>query len=125
MHNPETICSLWKILTIVNIIALSRMSTVPSFFSMETRRRFAIYQQVCCQIRIEGLRPTHCACPGMVQLFLMYGRNSYVFPTVPFKLQQVAEYWAVCYIVTFQEGQLKISSFQYGNDKHASAVWRN
>lgn len=94
-------------------------------FSMETRRHFAIYQQVCCQIRTEGLLPAHCACQGMAQLSLMHRRNSCTFPTVPLKLQQLAEYWAVCYTVTFQEGRLKVFCFQCGNDKHALAVWRN
>lgn len=61
-------------------------------FSMETRGHFAIYQQVCCQIRVEGLLLTHCACPGMAQLSLMHGRNSCVFPTVPLELQRQAEY---------------------------------
>lgn len=60
-------------------------------FAMETRRHFAIYQQVCCQMRVEGLLPAHCACPGTVQLSLMRGRNSFVFPTAHLELRRLAE----------------------------------
>ena len=84
------------------------------FFSMETRRHFTIYQQVCCQNRVEGLLPTHCACPGIAQLSLMYGRNSCIFPAVLLALQLLAEHQATCCIVTFLQGQLRISVFITG-----------
>lgn len=94
-------------------------------FAMETRRHFAIYQQVCCQIRVEGLLRTLCACPGMVQLSLMHGRNSCVFPTVPLELQRLAAYRAMCFVATFPRGQLKVFCFHHGNDEHVLAVWRS
>ena len=95
-------------------------------FAMETRRHFAIYQQVCCQISVEGLLPTHCACPGTVQLSLMHGRRCCVFPTAPLELQLLAESRAAsCYVVTFLQGQLRVFCFHYGDDEHALAVRRS
>ena len=91
-------------------------------FSMETRRHFTIYQQVCCQIRAEGLLPTHCACPGMAQLSLMYGRNSCMFPAVPLELTELQ---ASCRSVSVPQGQLRMFRFYYWNDEHALAVWRS
>lgn len=92
---------------------------------METRGHFAIYQQGRCQIRVKGLLPTHRACPSLAQLSLMCGRNSCIFPTVPLELQLLAEYWAMCDAVTFQQGQLRVFCFQDGNGNHAIAVWRS
>lgn len=92
---------------------------------METRGHFAIYQQVCCRIRAEGLLPTHGACPGMVQLFLMRGRNSFVFPTAHLEPQRLAESWAMRHVVIFRQGHLRVFCFHYGNEEHVFPVGRS